>query len=100
VVDGDLPARLQSANVFAGDVPLDDDAAGSPVWDRLPRQTITAGGATAGERVADFQLRWAPDHLTAHVAVLDGTADGDDAVTFGVDGQAVVVGRVGSVALD
>ncbi|MCK9794853.1 endo-1,4-beta-xylanase [Isoptericola sp. 4D.3] len=91
--DGALPAQLRSANVFAGDVPLDGDAATSPVWDRLPRHAITA----AGQQVADFQVRWAPDHLTAHVAVADAAVDATDAVTFERDGGSVVVGRDGSV---
>ncbi|MFI2103228.1 endo-1,4-beta-xylanase [Isoptericola sp. NPDC019693] len=92
-VDGDLPARLRAANVFAGDVPLDDDAASSAVWDRLPRHGIGA----AGEQVADFQLRWAADHLTAQVRVTDGSADDADAVTFDVDGATTTVGRDGTV---
>ena len=94
-VDGDVPPRLKSARVFAGDVPLDDDAASSPVWDRLPRHAITADGS--GETVADFQLRWAPDHLTGHVRVTDPSADATDAVTFDVDGATTTVGRDGTV---
>ncbi|MFE5334586.1 endo-1,4-beta-xylanase [Isoptericola sp. NPDC056573] len=96
-VDGDVPPRLKAARVFAGDVPLDADAASSAVWDRLPRHTVTADGS--GEVVADFQLRWAPDHLTAQVRVTDGTVGtgGDDAVTFDVDGATTTVGRDGTV---
>ncbi|MFE5339006.1 endo-1,4-beta-xylanase [Isoptericola sp. NPDC056578] len=96
-VDGDVPPRLKAARVFAGDVPLDADAASSAVWDRLPRHIVTADGS--GEVVADFQLRWAPDHLTAQVRVTDGTVGtgGDDAVTFDVDGATTTVGRDGTV---
>jgi endo-1,4-beta-xylanase len=58
-VDGDLPARLRTANVFAGDVPLSAQATSSLEWRKLPLHAI--------EDVAKFQLRWAPDHLTAYV---------------------------------
>ncbi|HWV79726.1 MAG TPA: endo-1,4-beta-xylanase [Isoptericola sp.] len=94
-VDGDVPARLKSAGVFAGDVPLDDDAASSPEWDRLPRHAITADGG--GEAVADFQLRWAADHLTAQVRVTDDEVEDADAVTFDVEGATTTVGRDGTV---
>ncbi|WP_402467040.1 endo-1,4-beta-xylanase [Isoptericola aurantiacus] len=94
VVDGDLPAQQRAADVFAGDVALDGSAAASPQWDRLPRHAITA----AGEQVAGFQLRWAPDHLTAAVAVADDAVEASDAVTFELDGSTVVVGRDGSVS--
>ncbi|GAB2468391.1 hypothetical protein GCM10027063_05980 [Promicromonospora xylanilytica] len=96
-VGADLPARLRTANVFAGDVPLDGAATSSPVWDRLPRHTFDApvGGETA------FQLRWAPDHLTAFVSVDDADAAAGDAVTLvlgdGADADEYVVGRDGSV---
>ncbi|MFI2296528.1 endo-1,4-beta-xylanase [Isoptericola sp. NPDC019571] len=95
-VDGDVPARLKSAGVFAGDVPLDDDATTSPVWDRLPRHTVQADDGS-GEAVADFQLRWAADHLTAQVRVTDADPDDADAVTFDVDGAPTTVGRDGTV---
>ncbi|MFD2027986.1 endo-1,4-beta-xylanase [Promicromonospora aerolata] len=98
-VGAELPARLRTANVFAGDVPLDGAATASPVWDRLPRHTFDAPGG--GE--AAFQLRWAPDHLTASVAVDDADPAPDDAVTLVLGGAeagagtAYVVGRDGSV---
>ncbi|MET0446759.1 MAG: endo-1,4-beta-xylanase, partial [Aeromicrobium sp.] len=50
-VDGPLPAPLRTANVFAGDVPLDASATTSPEWKRLPLQSV--------EGIAQFQLRWA-----------------------------------------
>jgi endo-1,4-beta-xylanase len=96
-VGAELPARLRTANVFAGDVPLDATATASPEWDRLPLHTFAApdGGA------AEFQLRWAADHLTAFVSVDDAGAAAGDAVTLtlgdgGPDGE-YVVGRDGSV---
>lgn len=87
-VDGDLPARLRAAFVFAGDVPLDDAATASPEWERLPLHAV-------GE-VADFQLRWAPDHLTAYVVVRDASVDATDAVTFVVGDATYAVARDGS----
>ncbi|WP_423465346.1 endo-1,4-beta-xylanase [Promicromonospora sp. MS192] len=96
----ELPARLRTAQVFAGDVPLDRSATTSPVWDRLPRHTFAApDGGTAA-----FQLRWAPGHLTAFVSVDDAAADAGDAVTLvlddgaAVDGAEYVVGRDGTVS--
>lgn len=88
-VDGELPARLRTANVFAGDVALDDDATTSLEWSKLPLHGV--------EEVAEFQLRWAPDHLTAYVSVDDADAEESDAVTFELDGDTYVVGRDGSV---
>ncbi|MFC5381747.1 endo-1,4-beta-xylanase [Aquipuribacter nitratireducens] len=88
VVDGELSARQRSAFVFAGDVPLDGEAVGSPVWDRLPLLPV--------EDVAAFQLRWEPDHLTAYVTVADTTASAQDEVTFVVGDSSYVVARDGS----
>lgn len=92
-VGADLPARLRTANVFAGDVPLDASATTSPVWDRLPLHTFDApdGGEAA------FQLRWAADHLTAFVSVDDAGAAAGDAVTLALGDAEYVVGRDGSV---
>ncbi|WTM14637.1 endo-1,4-beta-xylanase [Isoptericola halotolerans] len=95
-VDAELPAQLRAADVFAGEVPLDGEAAASPVWDRLPLHAVSA----AGEQVAGFQLRWAPGHLTAYVSVTDGAAEASDAVTFDLDGATAVVGRDGDVTGD
>ncbi|MCK0117885.1 endo-1,4-beta-xylanase [Isoptericola sp. S6320L] len=96
VVDGDLPAQQRSANVFAGDVPLDGSATASPQWERLPLHQVIA----AGESVAGFQLRWAADHLTAYVSVTDGAAEASDGVTFDLGGTTAVVGRDGTVTGD
>ena len=40
IVDGDLPARLRTANVFAGDVPLDAGATTALEWQQLPLHAI------------------------------------------------------------
>ncbi|WP_221653555.1 endo-1,4-beta-xylanase [Actinotalea ferrariae] len=87
-VGGELPPRLRAAFVFAGDVPLDDAATTSPEWERLPLHQV-------GE-VADFQLRWAPDHLTAYVTVTDATPEATDAVTFVVGDATYTFGRDGT----
>ncbi|ANC32733.1 endo-1,4-beta-xylanase [Isoptericola dokdonensis] len=96
VVDGDLPAQQRSADVFAGDVALDGSASASPQWDRLPLHPVAA----AGETVARFQTRWAPDHLTAYVTVDDEATDADDAVTFELAGAVATVGRDGATTGD
>ncbi|MEV0951419.1 endo-1,4-beta-xylanase [Promicromonospora sp. NPDC050249] len=92
-VGAELPARLRTANVFAGDVPLDASATASPVWDRLPLHTFDApdGGEAA------FQLRWAADHLTAFVSVDDAGAAAGDAVTLALGDAEYVIARDGSV---
>ncbi|MCB2413345.1 endo-1,4-beta-xylanase [Demequina sp. TTPB684] len=87
IVDGDLPAPLRSANVFAGDVPLDGDAVGSPVWERLPLIEFEGGS---------FQTRWASDHLTVYVETDDATASAGDAVQFQVGEAVYTVNRDGS----
>jgi len=96
-VGAELPARLRTANVFAGDVPLDGDATTSAEWDRSPRHTF---GAPGDGEVA-FQLRWAPDHLTAFVSVDDAEAAAGDSVTLTFGGAGsddeYVVGRDGAV---
>jgi endo-1,4-beta-xylanase len=84
----DLPPRLRTANVFAGTVPLDAAATTSLEWSKLPLHPI--------EEMAGFQLRWAPDHLTAYVSVTDDDVEATDAVTFELDGATYVVGRDGS----
>ncbi len=87
-VDGDLPARLRTANVFAGDVPLSSSATGDLTWRKLPLHPV--------EDKAGFQLRWAPDHLTAYVTVTDATVSGDDRVSFVVGGETYRVSRDGT----
>jgi endo-1,4-beta-xylanase len=87
-VDGDLPARLRTANVFAGTVALSAGATSDLEWSKLPLHPV--------EDVAEFQLRWAPDHLTAFVAVSDATADAGDRVTFVLGDQSYAVARDGT----
>ncbi|MFS0703724.1 endo-1,4-beta-xylanase [Cellulomonas sp. 179-A 9B4 NHS] len=90
--DGELPARLRTADVFAGDVPLDDDATSAADWDRLRLHAI--------DDVAGFQLRWAPDHLTAYVTVADATEQDADAVTFVAGDRTYTFGRDGEGDVD
>lgn len=87
-VDGDLPAPLRTADVFAGDVPLDDAATRSPEWDRLPLHAV--------EGVASFQLRWSADHLTVYVTVDDETTDAADGVELALGDSVYHVARNGS----
>jgi hypothetical protein len=78
------PAQAASADldhvvtVLPGDVPLDGSATASPEWDRLP-------GNAVGD-VAEFQVRWAPDHLTLFVRVDDAVADEEDGVEISLGG--------------
>ncbi|MFE5672242.1 endo-1,4-beta-xylanase [Agromyces sp. NPDC056523] len=87
-VDGELPAPLRTANVFAGDVALTDEAIASPEWDRLPLHRV--------DDVAEFQLRWAPDHLTVFARVDDATTDAADGVELQLGDAVATVGRDGS----
>lgn len=82
--DGELPAAIRSANVFAAD-PGADYSAGSLEWQKLPLHPV---GEDAG-----FQLRWAPDTLTAFVDVDDTTPSGDDAVVLETADGTVTLGR-------
>jgi endo-1,4-beta-xylanase len=85
IVGGELEPRLRTAIVFSGDVPIGPDAAAALDWLLLPLHEV--------EDVAGFQLRWAPDHLTAYVEVTDATDDPTDAVAVAVGGSTVTVGR-------
>jgi endo-1,4-beta-xylanase len=87
-VDGDLPAPQRTANVFAGDVALDDAAIASPEWERLPLHDV--------EGVARFQLRWASDHLTVFASVDDASGDAADGVELHLGDAVASVGRDGS----
>lgn len=87
-VDGNLPARLRTANVFAGDVPINANATTDLTWRKLPLNKV--------ENKAGFQLRWAPDHLTAYVSVTDATASADDRVSFVLNGTTYQVSRNGT----
>lgn len=88
----ELPAAIRSANAFAADTGGDYSVT-SAQWDRLPLHPV--GGD------ARFQLRWAPDGLTAFVDVDDADVDATDAVvvettdgpaTFGRDGEGDLEG--------
>ncbi|MBG6237123.1 endo-1,4-beta-xylanase [Mycetocola sp. CAN_C7] len=92
IVDTELPARLRTANVFQGNVPLDDQATDALAWQQLPLQPI--------EQNAAFQLRWQPDHLTAYVEVNDTTTDASDGVEFTWAGQTATIGRDGGGDVD
>jgi len=85
IVGGELEPRMRTAVVFNGDVPIGPDAASALDWSLLPLHEV--------EDVAGFQLRWAPDHLTAYVEVTDATDDATDAVAVVVGGTTVTVGR-------
>jgi len=87
-VDGELPARLRTANVFAGNVPINSSALTDLTWRKLPLHKV--------ENKAQFQLRWASDHLTAYVTVNDATASADDRVSFALNGETYNVSRNGS----
>src|SRR6185312_7202020 len=50
----------------------------------------------AVENTAKFQLRWAPDHMTAFVAVSDTTSSASDKVAFILNGQTYNVARDGT----
>jgi len=86
--DGTLPARLRSANVFAGDVALSASATTSLEWKKLPLHAI--------ESAARFQLRWAPDHMTAFVSVNDTTPSATDKVYFTLNNQPYNIARNGT----
>ncbi|WP_203909211.1 endo-1,4-beta-xylanase [Rhizocola hellebori] len=87
-VDGDLPARLRSADVFAGTVPINANATKDLTWRKLPLHRI--------ENKAQFQLRWASDHLTAYVTVNDTTVSADDRVSFVLNNVTYQVSRNGT----
>lgn len=87
-----LPTLTRQANVHAGDVPLDESAIGAGEWELLP--DVPLGSADSG-----FQLRWAPEHLTAYVSVADDTDDGSaDTVEFFWGDDTLVVPRTGGGA--
>ncbi|WP_213455511.1 endo-1,4-beta-xylanase [Rhizomonospora bruguierae] len=88
-----LPAHLRTANVFGGDVALNESAFNAVEWQQLPAQAI-------GDDAGSFGLRWNADHLTALVTVADDKADavqfayGGQVVTFRKDGTGDVAGVV------
>jgi endo-1,4-beta-xylanase len=88
VVDGTLPAPMRTADVFAGDVAIDADAPTALEWRKLPLHDISGVGG--------FQLRWAPDHLTAYVTVKDATPAAGDSVALQIGTTTYTVARSGS----
>ena len=88
-VDGELDARLRTAFVFQGSVPLDAGATGALAWQQLPLHRF-------GDDTVGFQLRWEADHLTAYVEVADATPEAADAATFVVDDATFVFRRDGT----
>ncbi|MDM0010802.1 endo-1,4-beta-xylanase, partial [Variovorax sp. J22R203] len=95
IVGQDLPARIRTANAFAGDVALDADAAADIAWKQLPLTDV--------DGAAGFQARWAEDHLTVYVAVEDAydTVEvqvGDSTYAFSRDGSGDVEGVVSDTA--
>jgi endo-1,4-beta-xylanase len=77
-IDGTLPARIRTADVFEADLPLDDSATSSAEWNKLP--LLAFSDATKGS----FQLRWESDHLSVYAKVSDATVDASDALGFKV----------------
>lgn len=87
-IDAELDPRIRSADVFAGSVPLTAEAPDAIEWLNLPLHPIAPG--------TGFQVRWAPDHLTAFVTVADATVDAGDQVEFLLEGESIVVPRAGN----
>lgn len=58
--DSGLPPLVTTANVFGGDVALDEDAFEDAAWRNLPALPLT-------QEAGSFGLRWNEDHLTALV---------------------------------
>lgn len=88
IVDGEIPARQRTANVFREEVALAEGATTALRWRQLPLLPIDGGSA--------FQLRWSPDDLTAYVRVADAQAQAGDAVELQLGRETYRVGRDGS----
>ncbi|MDR2930735.1 MAG: endo-1,4-beta-xylanase [Propionibacteriaceae bacterium] len=88
IIDAELPALVQAANVFQADVETSLEGMDSDEWLKLPLHVV-------GE-VAAFQTRWMPDHLSACIYVEDPTAGSDDSVTFQLGDTSYTIGRDGS----
>lgn len=86
-VDGELPALLRSANVFGGDVALDEGAFDAVEWRQLPPHRLS-------DDAGSFGLRWTADHLTV---LLDVATEASDAAQVEYGGDVYTVGRDGSV---
>ena len=94
---GSCRRRLRTANVFA-------ERRAARCRRDLRRPVVAAAAARRSTTRRAFQLRWAPDHLTAYVTVDDATRAGHrrdrdratrgQTVTFGRDGSGDVDGVV------
>jgi endo-1,4-beta-xylanase len=95
--DAGVPALINSANVFGGDVPLDASAAGSVAWNNLPSQPLTNSAGT-------FVPRWTGDHLTLLVKVASDTSDGVEVTyggqTYGITKSGTASGGASGVVFD
>ena len=89
-INGKLPARIRTGNVFEGSVPLDSKATSSLEWQKLPLVTFGDNGKVG------FQTRWESDHLTAYVSVSDSTVEATDAVAFNLGGTTYTFNRNGT----
>ena len=86
-VNGDLPALVQQANVFGGDVAADASGFGDVAWNDLPQAKLS-------EEAGSFGARWNADHLTV-LANVTGAADSVQ-VQYGT--QTATVTRAGAVS--
>ena len=89
-INGKLPPRIRTGNVFEGSVALDSNATSSLEWQKLPLFTFGDNGKVG------FQTRWESDHLTAYVSVNDTTVDATDAVAFNLGGTTYTFNRNGT----
>ena len=84
IMDDELPPRVRTADVFAGDVPLGPGATTDATWGRLRLHDV--------DGAARWQARWAPDHLT----VLARVTDAYDTLEVQLDGATWVLERDGT----
>ncbi len=87
--DEGVPPLINTANVFEGDVALEDGFTDAVEWRNLPENVLTGGAG-------GFQTRWNADHLT----VLVRSAVEAERVEFTYRGEEYVYapGAAGSVA--
>ncbi|WP_050758242.1 endo-1,4-beta-xylanase [Xylanimonas cellulosilytica] len=79
---------LTAANVFGGDVALDESAGDDAAWRNLPAEPLTGSAGS-------FVPRWTPEHLTLLVSV---ASDASDAVEVELDGTVVSIAKDGTVS--
>ncbi|MBO0901336.1 endo-1,4-beta-xylanase [Cellulomonas sp. zg-ZUI222] len=90
----DLPAPIRTADVFRGEVPLDDDALTAVEWLQLQPHLLGEEGESGS-----FQLRWSPTTLTVLLEVAGDAPGvelqvGDETYAFARDGSGDVPGVV------